>query len=76
VWLSRSDPRGRLSRPRPPRSGGRAKLSREQLEFVGVVARRRDPSGGWHQPDELVPLQPLYEVDAEPSTEDTAISRR
>lgn len=42
------------------------------LEFVGVVSRRPDTSSGWHrtQPDELALLRPLYEVDAEPSTED------
>jgi hypothetical protein len=34
-------------------NGGRATLSAEELEFVGVVSRRRDVSGGWRQPSTL-----------------------
>jgi hypothetical protein len=32
-------------------NGGRDRLTREELEFVGVISRRRDSSGGWHQPN-------------------------
>jgi hypothetical protein len=49
-------------------NGGRAKLSREQLEFVGVVARHRDASGGWHQPNTAP-----YELGSILSAEDTEL---
>lgn len=48
--------------------GGRAKLSAEELEFVGVVARHRDTSGGWRQP-----YGRTYETDSILSAEDTAV---
>lgn len=47
-------------------------LSREELDFIGSHEQRRSERG-WHQPDELVALGSLYEIDAEPSAEDTAI---
>jgi hypothetical protein len=47
-------------------------LSREEHDFIDAYEQRRS-SGGWHQPDECRVLAPLYEVDAEPSAEDSAI---
>jgi hypothetical protein len=47
-------------------------LSREELDFIGAYEQRRSERG-WRQPDQLAGLQPLYELDAEPSAEDTAI---
>lgn len=47
-------------------NGHRDRLSAEQLEFVGVVSRRRDTSGGWHQPNEIGLLASVDEQDADP----------
>ena len=45
--------------------------SPEELDFIGSYERRRS-SVGWPQPDRVASFR-LYEVDAEPSAEDTAI---
>jgi hypothetical protein len=50
-------------------------LSREELDFIGAYEKRRS-GRGWHQPDQLAALQPLYELDAEPSAEDAAILQK
>jgi len=49
-----------LRESRADRSGG--------LDFVGSYEQRRSERG-WHQPDQLAALAPLYELDAEPSAE-------
>lgn len=49
-------------------NGHRSELTREQLEFVGVIAWHRDTSGGWHQPADN-----MYEVNSPLSAEDTAV---
>jgi hypothetical protein len=54
-------------------NGGRDKLSPEQLEFVGVVLRRRDVSGGWHQPSDSLSSYELDSPLSALSAEDTAI---
>jgi hypothetical protein len=47
-------------------------LSREELDFIGSYERRRS-GRGWHQPDQVAALRPLYEIDVEPSAEDSTI---
>jgi hypothetical protein len=56
-------------------SPSRLTKSREELDFIGCYEQCRSERG-WHQPDQLAALQPLYELDAEPSAEDTAIRSR
>jgi hypothetical protein len=34
-------------------NGSRSSLTAEELEFVGVVSRRQEGSGGWRQPSTL-----------------------
>lgn len=46
--------------------------NRCELDFIGSYEQRRSERG-WRQPDHLTALASLYELDAEPSAEDTAI---
>ena len=43
-----------------------------ELDFIGAYEQRRSERG-WRQPDDLAALASLYELDAEPSPEDSAI---
>jgi hypothetical protein len=59
-------------RPRPAVSdgGGCGKPMRARLHRL---YEQRRSERGWRQPDHLTALASLYELDAEPSAEDTAI---
>lgn len=59
-----TDRSGLLRESRADRSG--------ELDFIGAYEQRRSERG-WRQPDDLAALASLYELDAEPSPEDSAI---